>query len=115
MWGVLFFGSVPCELRFEGYRFRSSHRTIGQLCHALKELKTEVPTLDINEIGWYYQGRSSYISSYSSCDKPTGPIKEGPESETSFILCPTTGRKLNPNTLLPIKEHIDFNNRSVLC
>lgn len=31
-----------------------------------------------------------------------------------YVVCPTTGRKLNPNTLLPIEEHVDFTTRGIL-
>lgn len=31
-----------------------------------------------------------------------------------YAVCPTTGRKLNPNTLLPIEEHVDFTTRGIL-
>lgn len=33
---------------------------------------------------------------------------------TDYVVCPTTGRKLNPATLIPIEEHVDFTNIRIL-
>ena len=33
--------------------------------------------------------------------------------DEDYVICPTTGRKLNSNTLLPIEDHVDFTNKSL--
>ena len=63
-----------------------------------------------------YESRETFLSGNSpKIDKGSISLAYGePIEEKHYVVCPTTGKKLHPTTLLPIESSVDFTNMKIL-